>query len=181
MARYVVGRGRVVVKARSSIHDTTAVWSELSGTIDFDPARPEEAAAEVVVDMRIFDAGDRLKNWKLKGDLEPDKHPHAVFRLSRLDGVTASGESLSATAIGSLEWRGKKADIRATGSATATPAKIEAKCSFELNVRHLGVQPPKILMFKVEEVVLVSVELSAAHFWPDRPGGKLERWDERSL
>ncbi len=163
----------MVVKARSSIHDTTCVWSELSGTVDFDPDKPDGAAAEITVDMRVFDAGDRIKNWKLKGDLQPDKHPKAVFRLARLEGVErggaggggagggAAGESFSAKAVGSIDWRGKKAEISATGSATATPAKIEAKCSFELNVRHLGVEPPKILMFKVEEIVLVTVELAA--------------------
>jgi polyisoprenoid-binding protein YceI len=149
----------VVVKARSSIHDTTCVWSELSGTIDFDPAKPEAAAAEITVDMRVFDAGDRLKNWKLKGDLQPK----AVFRLSRLDGVTSAtgSEALSATAVGAIDWRGKTAEIRASGSATVTGTKIDAKCTFELNVRHLGVEPPKILMFKVDEIVAVSVELSA--------------------
>jgi len=162
--RYVVGRGRVVVKARSSIHDTTCVWSELSGTVDFDPAKPEGAGAEITVDMRVFDAGDRIKNWKLKGDLQPDKHPKAIFRLARLEGVTrgaAGGESFSATAAGAIDWRGKKAELNATGSATATAAKIDAKCAFELNVRHLGVEPPKILMFKVDEIVLVTVELTA--------------------
>ena len=50
--------------------------------------------------------------------------------------------------------------VDADGSATVAQ-KIEAVAEFELNVRKLGVEPPKILMFKVEEVVLVKVELTA--------------------
>lgn len=161
MARYVVSHGRVLVKARSSIHDTTTVWSQVAGEIDFDPDRPGEAAATVRVDMRVFDAGDRLKNWKLKGDLEPDKHPTATFRLDRLEGVKRDGERLEAGATGKLDWRGKQATVRAAGSATVTPARIEARAKFDLNVRDVGVTPPKILMFKVEEVVSVEVELTA--------------------
>jgi polyisoprenoid-binding protein YceI len=161
MARYVVSHGRITVTARSSIHDTTCVWSEMSGTIDFDPDEPGEAQAEVKVDMRAFDAGDRLKNWKLRGDIQPDKYPEAVFTLARLDGVTREGDKLSAGATGSIAWRGRNAEIAAKGAAVATEQKIEATAEFELNVRKVGVEPPKILMFKVDEVVLVKVELTA--------------------
>jgi polyisoprenoid-binding protein YceI len=161
VARYVVTGGRVVVKARSSIHDTTAVWSKLGGTIDFDPEQPEGAAADVEVDMRVFDAGDRLRNWKLKGDLEPDKHPTATFRLGRLERVVRDGDELTAGATGTLSWRGRSPSLTATGSATVTPQRIVARAKFELDVRDVDVKPPKILMFKVEEVVSVEVELTA--------------------
>lgn len=161
MARYVVSHGRVSVKARSSIHDTTTVWSAVSGEIEFDPDRIDGAAATVRIDMRTFDAGDRLKNWKLRGDIEPEKYPTAIFRLERLSNVSREAERLGASATGRIDWRGKNAAIRAEGSAVVTPATIKASARFDLNVRDVGVTPPKILMFKVEDVVTVEVELTA--------------------
>jgi hypothetical protein len=160
-------RSKVVVRARSSVHDTTTTWSKLAGTITVDPADPGApgAAAAVTVDMREYDAGDRLKNWKIKGDLEPDKYPEALFTLAAIEGVRAlGGGRFEASAPGTIRWRGRDARVRATGSATITPQGIVAECKFELNVTDLGVKPPKILMFKVEEVVevLVTLEASAA-------------------
>lgn len=152
-----------MVTARSSIHDTTCVWSKLEGSIEVDPADPGAGAvAELRVDMRVFDAGDRLKNWKLKGDLEPDKHPTAVFRLARLADVRpgAAGD-LQAAAAGALSWRGRTTQITAPGSGHLDPTSLSADATFELDVRTLGVTPPKILMFKVESVVLIKVSLRA--------------------
>jgi polyisoprenoid-binding protein YceI len=166
LKRYTVdpARTRVVVHARSSVHDTDARWTKLGGLVTVDPDDPAAGAeARIVVDMREFDAGDRMKNWKLKSDLEPDKYPEAVFTLSRLEDVR-SGDAAArfeAAAAGDITWRGRTASIRAVGGASITPDKIVAACKFELNVTHLGVKPPKVLMFKVDEVVLVEVTLEA--------------------
>ena len=163
LTRYLVdpAKSLVVVHARSSVHDTDARWTRLTGTISVDPADPGAGAeARVVVDMRELDAGDRMKNWKLRGDLEPDKYPEAVFTLAKLEDVRTSAR-VEAAALGSIAWRGRTAQVKATGSAQITAASILATCKFELNVTHLGVKPPKVLMFKVDEVVLVDVTLVA--------------------
>ena len=157
---YTIQAGEVVVTARSSIHDTRTVFSRLSGTIAIDPAAPEAgASAEVAVDMRAFDTGDRLKNWKLKSDLDPERHPTATFRLARLE--VAAAEPLRAAASGTLAWRGRDVEVRARGEGTISPEAIRARAVFELDVRALGVEPPKIFFLRVESVVRVEVSLSA--------------------
>jgi polyisoprenoid-binding protein YceI len=159
--QYQVRAGRVVVTARSSVHDTRTVFGQMGGTIHVDPAEPaKEATAELRVDMRVFDAGDRLKNWKLKGDLKPDLYPTATFRLTRIEDVKNVAGRFEAKAMGVLSWRGRQVDVEARGHATLGERSLEASCRFELNVRALGVEPPKILMLKVEEVVGVEVTLS---------------------
>jgi len=159
---YKIQRGKVTVTARSSIHDTKTVWSKVAGTIDADPDALGGASAQLTVDMRAFDAGDFMKNWKLKSELEPDKHPTASFRLSRVeDPREPTAGAFSGTAIGQLAWRDKTCDVKARGTAKLDRRSLEAQATFELNVRDLGVAPPKILMFKVEDVVTVQVELYA--------------------
>jgi polyisoprenoid-binding protein YceI len=162
MTPYKVQRGKVTTTARSSVHDTKTVWAKLSGTITLDVDALATARAEISVDMRAFDAGDFLKNWKLKSELDADKHPTAIFRLVGIEDVreTTAGE-FSGTAVGQIAWRGKTADVRARGTARIDRRTLDARASFELNVRDLGISPPKILMFKVEDVVQVQVELVA--------------------
>jgi polyisoprenoid-binding protein YceI len=166
LVRYVVDPAKsvVVVHARSSVHDTEARWTKLGGIVSVDPANPGTGAeARVLVDMREFDAGDRMKNWKLRGDIEPDKYPEAVFTLAKLEDVRAGGGAarVEAAALGAIVWRGRTAQVKATGGASITPTRIVATCKFDLNVTHLGVKPPKVLMFKVDEVVTVEVTLEA--------------------
>jgi polyisoprenoid-binding protein YceI len=153
----------VVVRARSSVHDTDTKFTRMAGTIEVDPAEPGVGAqARLTVDMREFDAGDWLKNRKLKSDLEPDRYPEAVFTLSLLeDVVKQAGERFEARAFGGLAWRGRSTTVEAKGGASITPARIVAECRFDLDVTTLGVKPPKVLMFKVEDVVSVEVKLEA--------------------
>lgn len=163
MVRYLITSGRVTVTARSMVHDTKTIWDQVSGTIEVDPANPAAGAtATIEVDMRAFDAGDRLKNWKLKSDLDPDRHPTARFTLSGLTVGTQSGARVDgATARGQLAWRGKATDVTASGTGTLEAATLAAEARFELDVRTLGVEPPKILMIKVDPTVSVVVTLSA--------------------
>jgi polyisoprenoid-binding protein YceI len=157
---YAIESGRVVVTARSAIHDTRTVWSKVSGTVEVDPDDPGAgAAANVTVDMRDFDAGDRLKNWKLKSDLDPDRWPTATFRLTGL--VVEGREPLRATATGTLAWHGRETPVRASGEGRLTPDAVSASATFDLDVRTLGIEPPKILFLKVESIVRVEVTLSA--------------------
>jgi hypothetical protein len=95
---------RVRVTARSSVHDTETVWNRLSGEVDADAAELASAGATVAltVDMTAFDAGDFLKNRKIKKDLALDRNPSASFRLVRLDGVAdQGGGAFTATAVAS--------------------------------------------------------------------------------
>jgi polyisoprenoid-binding protein YceI len=156
------GGSRVVVSARSSIHDTRTVWNALSGTVTAEPADLAGAAAELAVDMTRYDAGDFLKNRKIKKDLEVKKHPTARFRLAALREVAEDRPGhFTARADGVIEWRGRTVSVAAAGEGTLGGAELRATARFELDVRGFGVEPPRFLMFKVEEVVAVEVTLLA--------------------
>ena len=51
--------------------------------------------------------------------------------------------------------------VAATGEGTLGGAELRATARFELDVRGFGVEPPRFLMFKVEDVVAVEVTLLA--------------------
>lgn len=162
MPAYRIESGRVVVRARSSIHDTDTVWDAVSGTITADPADLAAAEVELAVDMTRYDAGDFLRNRKLKKDLGLEKYPTARFRLAALREVAEVAEGrFTARAEGTIEWRTRTVSIAAKGDGTLDASELRATARFDLDVRGFGVEPPRFLMFKVENVVAVEVTLVA--------------------
>jgi polyisoprenoid-binding protein YceI len=171
MSRYAIDSraSRVVVRATSAVHDTTCTWSRVSGAIEADPANLAAATAAVHVDMAAFDAGDFLKNRKLKTDMDVAANPTASFTLGRLrDLAERAGGRFSALAEGTLCWRGREVALTATGEGTIDGG-IRATARFQLDVRDVGMTPPRFLMLKVEEIVAVEVTIVARADEPTSP------------
>jgi polyisoprenoid-binding protein YceI len=163
--RYRVGTGsKLSVKARSRIHDTTTVWDRMSGTVEADPATIETTGAKVsiTVDMTAFDAGDFLKNRKLRKDFDLEAHPAATFELTSLEGVTRTGSELTATARGTLRWRGRDVALTITGTGVLDDTRLDVKACFDLDIRKLGLSAPRFLMFKMEDEVTIEVVVVGA-------------------
>jgi hypothetical protein len=163
--RFVVGAGsKLTVKARSKIHDTTTVWDALSGSVDADAATLDTAGAEVAVDvdMTKFDAGDFLKNRKLRKDFDLEHHARASFELVGLDDVRRDGDTFTATARGILRWRGREVPLTITGSGMLDDKHLDARGAFDLDIKTLGLAAPRFLMFKVEDEVTVDVVLKGS-------------------
>jgi polyisoprenoid-binding protein YceI len=163
MARYVVAAGSsLVVKARSSIHDTKTVWSKVTGEVTADAATlaTAGAVATFTVDMTAFDAGDFLKNRKLRKDFDLEKHPQATFTLTGLRDVVGEGGKFRATADGVLRWRGREVTLTVAGEGTLDDRRLAAVGRFELDIKRLGLSAPRFLMFKVEDEVAVEVTLA---------------------
>lgn len=154
---------RLVVRARSSIHDTTTTWSRITGDVEADPDTLEQrgASARFTVDMTEFDAGDWLKNRKLRKDFALADHPRARFDLGELRDIVRDGDDFTATAAGVLHWRGKQVQLSVSGRGVLTESRIEAVGTFELDIRQLGLRPPKLFIFKVDSDVAVEVTLRA--------------------
>ncbi len=160
---YRIGSGNIVVTATSSLHDTTIRFGAVSGTVFFDPTAPTGATAQIKVDMRTFDAGDPMKNWKLKNDVRADEFPTATFTLERLDGVKTNDDgTLTAAARGVIGWRGKQTTVTVAGSAAVDKSGMRAQGTFLLDVTLLGMATPKVLMFRVDPVVRVAVDFIAS-------------------
>jgi hypothetical protein len=117
------------------------------------------ARATFEVDMTAFDAGDFLKNRKLRKDFDLERHAAARFELSRLADVVRRDATFTATAAGVLSWRGKRVELVLAGRGTLDGMHLEASATFELDIRTLGLSAPRFLMFKVEDEVEVKVAI----------------------
>ena len=160
--KYAVTAGKLTVKARSSVHDTTTTWDKVTGSVDADPEAIEQAKATFTVDMTSFDAGDWLKNRKLRKDFDMDGNPSATFTLDRVSDVQRDGSRFTAKAHGTLRWRGKEVVLELAGQGTLDHDRVEAKASFPLDIKRLGLTAPKFFVFKMEDEVTVEVTVRGA-------------------
>jgi polyisoprenoid-binding protein YceI len=160
--KYAVGTGsKLVVRARSSIHDTTTTWNAIQGEVEADPETlaTSGASARLTVDMTAFDAGDWLKNRKIKKDFEMESHPQAVFELRAVKDVVKEGSTFKARAEGVVKWRGREVPLVIAGTGTLDGGTLAATGRFELDIKQLGLSAPRFLMFKMEDEVAVEVTL----------------------
>jgi len=162
MARYAINAGKLTVKARSNVHDTTTVWDKVTGDVEASADAIESATATFWVDMTKFDAGDFLKNRKLRKDFDMEANPTATFTLQRVSDVVRDGDRFTARAEGQLRWRGKDVALALSGSGTLDAQRVEARATFELDIKKLGLSAPKFFVFKMEDVVTVEVTLRGA-------------------
>lgn len=162
--KYRVSSGKLTVQARSKVHDTTTVWDKVSGEVeaDADTLATAGAHATFTVDMASFDAGDWLKNRKLKKDFDMDAHPKATFELRKVTDVVRDGAKFTASAEGVLRWRGKEVVLTLAGRGTLDPMRVEASASFVVDIRKLGLSAPRFLMIKMDDEVAVEVTVTGA-------------------
>ena len=165
--RYRIVGGKLTVRTRSRIHDTTTVWDQISGEVEADPETLGAAGAATPVaafrvDMTSFDAGDWLRNRKLRKDFDLDGHPAATFELRALRDVARDGATFTATAEGVLGWRGKEIPLVLAGKGRLDAAGVEASATFELDIRKLGLSAPRFLMLKMEDEVEIDVTIRGA-------------------
>jgi polyisoprenoid-binding protein YceI len=160
--KYRVSSGKLTVQARSKLHDTTTVWDKVTGEVeaDADTLATAGASATFHVDMTSFDAGDWLKNRKLKKDFDMEAHPKATFELRKVSDVVRDGAKFTATAEGVLRWRGKEVVLTLAGRGTLDPMRVEASATFELDIKKLGLSAPRFLMIKMEDEVTVHVTVN---------------------
>jgi polyisoprenoid-binding protein YceI len=159
--RYRVTAGKLTVRARSRLHDTTTVWDRITGDVEADPETLATAGATATfrVDMTSFDAGDWLRNRKLRKDFDLDGHPSAIFELRGVKDVRRDGPTFTATADGVLAWRGKEIPLTLAGKGRLDGAGLDATATFELDIRKLGLSAPRFLMFKMEDEVEIEVAI----------------------
>jgi polyisoprenoid-binding protein YceI len=159
--RYRVTAGTLTVQARSRVHDTTTVWNTITGEIDADPDTLASAGARARfdVDMTSFDAGDFLRNRKLRKDFDLAAHPTARFELLAVRDVVRSGATFTATAEGVLDWRGHRIELVLSGRGTLDGMSAAASATFDLDIRRLGLSAPRFLMFKMEDEVTVTAAI----------------------
>jgi polyisoprenoid-binding protein YceI len=167
VARYriVPERSRVWIDARSSLHPIHSQTDGLEGWLELEIRRngKVDVAATPRGQLRLpvarLTSGNPLEDRELRRRIDARRHPTIVGELSTMK---ASGEDGRYVVGGDLTFKGVTNSYRdemAFEVVDQRTLRLTGESTFD--VRDFGMEPPRILMLKVEPQVAVRVELFA--------------------
>jgi YceI-like domain len=163
--RIVPERSQVVVDAKSSLHPIHTSTAGLEGSLDMEVLgggrinlqAPAKASLSFAVDK--LSSGNPLEDRELRRRIDSRRFPTIDGALSELRETGKEGRYL---ARGDLTFRG----ATNTYEDEITVSRIDDRTlaiagEHTFDIREFGMDPPKILMFRVEPDVKVHVDLVA--------------------
>ena len=153
-------QSEVVVRAQSTLHDTSSRARGVTGTLHGDlDALETTAGGEVVVDLRKMSFGDRVRDFAMSRHLDLKRWPEARFRV---DGAEVhSRDPWRITVRGTLRYRDRETAVAVEATGEVTEAGLDARAPLPLSLSGLGVPPPRFLFLKVADAVNAEVHLVA--------------------
>jgi polyisoprenoid-binding protein YceI len=167
VARYsiVPDRSQVWIEARSNVHPIHSSTSGLEGYVELDlapsgtvdPAGTPAGSLSLAVDR--LKSGNRMEDRELQKRIDARKFPRIEGHLEQ---IAPNGSEASYRVSGEVTFRG--VSRRYEDRMRITPVedrtiRLTGESSFD--IRDFGMQPPKVLLLKVEPKVQVRVEIYA--------------------
>jgi polyisoprenoid-binding protein YceI len=167
LARYriVPGRSRVWIEARSSLHPIHTETTGLEGWLDLevhDGGRVDVAAApgaHLELPVAQLSSGNPLEDRELRRRIDARRYPTIAGDLTLMQETGEDGRYL---VEGDLTFKGvtrRYEDEMTLEAVDGEMVILAGEKSFD--VRDFGMEPPRILLFKVEPDVTVKVAIVA--------------------
>ncbi len=167
MARYriVPARSQVWIDARSSVHPIHSVADGLEGYVDLDPDATghvdlsRDPVGKLSFAVTRLSSGNRLEDRELQKRVDVRRYPNIEGVLA---GLKSSGTDGTYRVSGDVSFRGvtqpceDDMTVRFVDEKTVTLAGQHV-----FDIREFGMEPPRMLMLKVEPDVVVRVEIVA--------------------
>lgn len=167
MSRYriVPERSHVWIQARSSVHPIHSSTDGLEGyvEVEFGPEGGVDLAvapmAKLSLPVSRLSSGNRMEDRELQKRIDARRYP-AIEGV--LDQMEPSGEEGSYGVSGDITFRGvcrRYQDQMTVHAVDGQTIQLAGKSRFD--IRDFGMEPPRILMLKVDPEVDVRVEILA--------------------
>jgi hypothetical protein len=161
--RILAARSRVWIDARSNVHPIHSSADGLVGFIDFDADRPgavgAHPAGKLSFPVSKLSSGNPLERRELQKRIDARRYP-------TIDGVLTGMEPLDGEGRfrvrGDLSFRGVTRSVEGDIVVSVLDdrtIRVEGAATFD--VRDFEMEPPRILMLRVEPEVKVRVEIIA--------------------
>jgi polyisoprenoid-binding protein YceI len=158
MTRYAIdtGESTITFHARTSLHPVVAS-APVSGWFDADldedgfaEGTSLEGRLEVVVDA--IKSGNPLYDAETRRRIDVGTHPKIVAEIT----ATTSTDGPGAVIEGVVDFHGESAKLEGEVAVAAGP---ELTGEGTVDIRWWGLQPPRLLAFRVDPEVVVSIHL----------------------
>ena len=169
MTRYsiVPDRSTVWIDARSNVHPIHSQTSGLEGFVELqleptgnvDLANAPAPAARLSLDVERLQLGNRLEDRELQKRIDAKRYPRIE---GVLDAMAGNGKEGRYRVSGEVIFRGVSRhheDLMEIAAVDDSTIRLSGSSSFDL--REFGMEPPKVLLLRVEPEVDVRVEIFA--------------------
>ncbi len=167
MSRYLISpdRSHVWIDAKSNVHPIHSSTGGLEGFVDLAFASgggvdmTVTCSAELSLAVSLLSSGNRMEDRELQKRIDARKFP-------TIKGVLGSIEPSEATGTyrvgGDITFRGVShhhEDLMQIASVDADTIQLQGQTRFD--IREYGMDPPRVLMLRVEPEVDIRVEIFA--------------------
>ena len=167
MARYsiVPDRSQVWIDARSNVHPIHSATNGLEGFVDLDlePSGSVDLAkapsGRLSLSVDKLKSGNRMEDRELQKRIEARKFPRIEGVLDKMVRDDSDG---SYRVSGDINFRGvsrRHEDVMTIEEVDDRTIRLTGSSRFD--IRDFGMQPPKVLMLKVEPEVDIRIEIHA--------------------
>ena len=142
------------------------ITRQVSGTIQLDPARPDQSrVAEVVVDLRELTTDSHRRDRAVRdGYLHTDRFPHARLTdgmLSETPSPITVGQQFHYRLVGNLTLRGVTRETTWLGEATVTGDTVRGVARTRIRMSTFGIEVPRLLSLRSEDEVQLEIRYVA--------------------
>ena len=171
MARYriLASRSRVWIEAHSNVHPIHTEAEGLKGWLDLDITRGPDHKSRVNVDRTLLGhlefpvenlkSGNAFEDRELRRRIDSRRYPSITGELKSMKQSNGSSDYIVG---GDLTFRGitrSYEDTMTVDEADDRTVTLAGQSTFD--IRDFGMEPPRILMLKVQPEVSVRVEIVA--------------------
>ena len=123
------GGNNAVFKLDAPLEAINGTASGISGTIDFDPEKPEALKGVIVVDAASLRVPNPMMQEHMHGEqwMDVKQHPQIRFEASRVANVKRDGTKVTADVTGMMTLRGVSRELTVPVSFTHLPGKLGAR------------------------------------------------------
>lgn len=156
--RIVPERSRVWIDAKSNVHPIHSRTDGLEGFIEVEDDLSTVTAARLTLPVARLGSGNALLDREMKRRVDAKRHPMIEGKLTAME---AKGDGRYLVS-GEVTFKGVTTSHQDEMTLTTVDdGTIRLEGSSTFDVRDFGMQPPRILMLRVEPEVTVRVEIVA--------------------
>ena len=107
------GVNNTVFKLDAPLEAINGTANGISGTVTYDPAKPESLAGKIVVEAKSLTVPNPMMNGHLHGDkwLDAAKHPEITFESKELKNIKTDSNVITADAVGTFTLKGVSKEL----------------------------------------------------------------------
>lgn len=170
------GVNNIVFKLDAPLESINGTANGISGTIEIDPAQPEEIEGKVVVDAKSLTVPNSLMQEHMLGAdwLDAEKHPEISFEVKEVLNPVKNGNEGTADVKGIFTLKGISKEITVPAKVTYLPGRLAdrsngkmqgdllvIRTNFQINRSDFGIKAGENLD-KVSETIDISLSIAGS-------------------